>query len=483
MISLQSRPSVSRKFTLVLPLMSVVAWSTASAQTLTTLANFDNTDGSYPLSGLIADPNGNLFGTTTFGGASNAGTVFEIVKTASGYATTPKTVVSFDINNGAEPTTTLIADGIGNLFGTTYGNIEVAPLGSSDLSWGTVFEIAKTASGYAAAPTTLFTFDGGIDGGEPATGLMADANGNIFGTTSWGGPYLYFGTVFEITKTTTGYASTPTTLFSFDATDGYFPGASLISDSNGNLVGTTVSGGTYSYFGTVFEIAKTTSGYASTPTTLVSFNGSNGGSPYGNLIADANGNLFGTTAFGGASNGGTVFEITKTASGYASTPTILVSFNRSKGFQPMAGLIADAKGNLFGTTLYGGASPGPLGDGTVFEIVKTASGYASTPTTLVSFNGNNGSLPYASLIADGNGNLFGTTSGGGTSSFGTVFEVTGTGFITPTEFGGTSGTTNCIGKSVFALTQEYGGLAQAAAALGYNSVAALQSTVDSYCSQ
>jgi uncharacterized repeat protein (TIGR03803 family) len=133
----------------------------------------------------------------------------------------------------------------------------------------------------------------------------------------------------------------------------------------------------------VFEIIKTAHGYASTPITLVSFNETNGRLPEGTLIADAKGDLFGTTAQGGTNGDGTVFEIAKTATGYASTPTTLVSFNGTDGAAPLASLTADAKGDLFGTTSQGGTN----GDGTVFEIAKTAAGYASTPITLVSFDG------------------------------------------------------------------------------------------------
>jgi uncharacterized repeat protein (TIGR03803 family) len=167
----------------------------------------------------------------------------------------------------------------------------------------------------------------------------------------------------------------------------------------------------------VFEIAKTKHGYASTPTTLVSFcalpNCADGSFPVAGLIADANGNLFGTTAGGGAHDSGTVFEIAKTKHGYASTPTTLISFcalpGCADGSAPMAGLISDADGNLFGTTADGGV----YDDGTVFEIAKTKHGYASTPTTLVSFDGDNGDFPLAGLIADAHGNLFGTTDSGG----------------------------------------------------------------------
>jgi uncharacterized repeat protein (TIGR03803 family) len=289
-----------------------------------------------------------------------------------------------------------------------------------------VYEIIKTASGYQSTPITLASFTGNQlgGGGVPTSSLIADANGDLFGTTFDFGPP---GTVFEVVKTSSGYASTPTTLVAFDGINGACPYGSLIADANGDLFGTT-TGNLTNGFGTVFEIVKTASGYASSPTTLVTFNASDGAYPFGGLIADANGDLFGTTSgtigSGGTNLDGTVFEIVKTASGYASTPTTLVSFDGSNGAHPQGSLIADANGDLFGTTAYGGA----YNDGTVFEIVKTASGYASTPTVLVSFNSDDGANPYCSLIADANGDLFGTTVGV-TGGGGTVFEITDSGFV------------------------------------------------------
>jgi uncharacterized repeat protein (TIGR03803 family) len=147
-----------------------------------------------------------------------------------------------------------------------------------------------------------------------------------------------------------------------------------------------------------------------TLTTLVNFNFLNGSGPSVGLTADAAGNLFGTTSTGGTNNDGTVFEIVQNAGVYASTPTILVNFSYNvRGFGADAsGLITDSAGNLFGTTGSGGDANG---DGTVYEIVKTAGVYAGTLTTLVSFNGTNGSIP-TGLIADAAGNFFGTTTGG-----------------------------------------------------------------------
>ena len=459
--------------------VSVVSTSAASAQTLTTLVSFDLSDGAGPeYVSLISDANGNLFGTTSAGGEFSYGTVFEIVKTTTGYASAPTTLVSFNGSDGEHPTGALIADANGNLLGTTNSG------GAS--GDGTVFEIVKTTTGYASAPTTLFSFDGS-DGQFPVGALIADANGNLFGTTD-------SGTVFEIVKTMNGYASTPTTLARVNGS----PFAGLLADANGNLFGTTYGGGgssncNYGGCGTVFEIVKTTTGYASTPTTLVTFDGTDGEILFAGLIADANGNLFGTTYGGGGSSNcnyggcGTVFEIVKTTTGYASTPTTLVTFNGIHGALPDAGLIADAAGNLFGTTFAGGASSNCNygGCGTIFEVVKdpnAPTGYASTPITLVSFDLNNGGGPFG-LIADANGNLFGATQGGGAYVYyGTVFEVSGSGFLPPKQFAGTPGTANCNGGSTSALANTYGGLAHAAAALGYGSVKDLQNAVAQYCS-
>jgi hypothetical protein len=443
----------------------------ASAQTLTTLTSW--TDGEVPWGSLVADANGDLFGTTA--GGAGYGTVFEIVKTSSGYASTPTTLVSFDNSNGASPLAGLIADANGNLFGTTS---------QGGAGFGTVFEIANSGGVYASSPTTLVTFNGS-DGAVPEAGLIADANGNLFGTTSQGG--AGYGTVFEIANSGGVYASSPTTLASFDfSPHGAVPLAGLIVDANGNLFGTTYLGGAYGK-GTVFEIAKTSSGYASTPTTLVSFDFSNGAFPLAGLIVDANGNLFGTTSQGGTTpqggpGYGTIFEIANSGGVYASTPTTLVTFNGNDGAVPEAGLIADANGNLFGTTNTSNVG-GVYGYGTVFEIANSGGVYASSPTTLVIFNGSDGAYPPTGLIADGNGNVFGTTAGDGSDNTGTVFEITGGGFVPPTQLAGTPGSADCGGKITSSLAHTYGGIAHAASALGYASVNALQNAIANFCSK
>ena len=325
---------------------------------------------------------------------------------------TLKTLVSFISDSSGEgpdgtmPKGDLIANSKGDLFGTTSQ-------GGAN-GFGTVFEIAKTVAGYASTPTTLVSFKmetpdfGGI---FPQGGLIADANGDLFGTTGGGGANGD-GTVFEILKTGSGYASAPTTLVSFNFTDGAGLPGNLIADANGDLFGATEVGGANDA-GNVFEIAKTAAGYASAPTTLINFNGADGSGPAASLIADANGDLFGTTSGGGANLNGTVFEIKKTASGYASTPTTLVSFDGADGAGPQGSLVADANGDLFGTTT--GLSLSVATHGTVFEIKKSPAGYATAPITLASADDTVGSL-----IADANGDLFGTSLDGGAKGTGAV---------------------------------------------------------------
>ena len=373
---------------------------------VTTLVRFKGTDGSAPGGSPFVDVAGDLFGTTSRGGASDDGTVFEITKTSGTYARTPTTLVSFNSTNGAYPTVGLFADAAGDLFGTTT-------YGGPNVDDGMVFEIAKTDGSYASTPTILASFNG-TNGARPNGSLIADTTGDLFGTTASGAKNA--GSVFEIAMTGGTYASTPTTLVSFNGADGDDPVDGLFVDAAGNLFGTTFGGGA-NYAGTVFEVARTGDGYASTPTTLVSFDPSDG-SPYGRLIADVSGDLFGVTADGGAANDGTVFEIAKTGDSYASTPTTLANFNGTNGAGPSGGLIADANGDFFGTTDEGGAN----GVGTAFELVANGGSYALT--TLVSFNGTDGYGPVAGLSFDAAGDLFGTTLYGGANfDDGTVFEI------------------------------------------------------------
>jgi uncharacterized repeat protein (TIGR03803 family) len=201
------------------------------------------------------------------------------------------------------------------------------------------------------------------------------------------------------------YATTYTTLASFDTTTGSSPSSKLLVDSAGNLYGTTEGG--IGGQGTVFKMTAANN-YAIS--TLASFNGLNGAQPNGGLIADAAGNLYGTTIYGGANSVGTAYKL-DASNNYALTTLATLTFNGPN--EPYTGLIADAAGNLYGTT-------GGDGFGTVYKLTASNS-YALS--TLVHFNGTNGNLPFSGLIADAVGNLYGTTVGGGPSNHGTVFML------------------------------------------------------------
>ena len=379
--------------------------------TLTTLVSFNGSDGRYPGAGFVMDRKGNLFGTTFYGGGSGDGTVFEVAKTASGFDTSPITLANITGSVGGQPQPILYLDAAGNIFGATHIGGGV----------GAVYEIAKTSGGYADTPTLLASFSG-ANGANPDSGVIADATGNLFGTTSAGGAHNN-GVVYEIAKTGSGWSGSPTTLFNFDGTSGALPNGGLLIDAAGNLFGAAILGGT-SNKGVVFEIPLTATGYAPNPTVLVSFDGTNGDQPL-SILADTNGNLFGITEYGGTFNDGTVFEIPKTALGYASSPVTLVNFNGTNGALPCGGLTIDAAGNLFGNTLNGGAS----GFGTIFKIANSLAGYATTPTTLWNFDTAGQANPKSGLTADAMGNLFGGTPSGGAFGNGSVFEITNTGFV------------------------------------------------------
>ena len=356
------------------------AWA---AGNLVTLVEFEVNNGSYPEAGLIADSKGNLYGTTSEGGGnSQDGTVFELSPPAdSGTGWTLSTLAKFRGTNGTYPFSTLIADSAGNLYGTTaYGGANNA---------GTVFELSPPADGGTKwALTTLVSFSkDGANPFTPFTGLIADSAGNFYGTTANGGKDGY-GTVFELSPSGAGRITwTVTTLVSFNGKNGASPYAGLIADSAGNLYGTTSFGGTNND-GTVYELSPPTDGGTTwTRRTLFAFNGKNGADPGpGALIADNAGNLYGTTNVGGKNNDGTVYELSPPADGMTKwAHRILLAFNRTHGAYPSGALLLDSAGNLYGTTGLGSKGDG----GTVYELSPpTDGGTTWTHKTLTSFSGN-----------------------------------------------------------------------------------------------
>src|ERR1017187_10338672 len=264
------------------------------------------------------------------------------------------------IPDGASPMAGLIWDAAGNLYGTTvWGGTSPSCGGGC----GTVFELTPAAGG-GWTEKVLWSFGNGTDGVSPVAGMVFDAAGNLYGTTLYGGT-TGFGTVFELTPAADGTWAEKV-LYSFgNGTDGSIPDSGLIFDADGNLYGTTTQGGTFNQTGTVFELTPAAGGIG-TEKVLHSFgNGTDGTYPEGGLIFDAAGNLYGTTWGGGAQgNGGTVFELTTAAGGTWPERGLHNFGSGADGAHPGAGLVFDAAGNLYGTTRGGGT----YGGGTVFEL-------------------------------------------------------------------------------------------------------------------
>jgi uncharacterized repeat protein (TIGR03803 family) len=281
-----------------------------------------------------------------------------------------------------------------------------------------ILTLALFATGTCAVAqdeTLLYSFGSHLkDGKTPIACLIFDGSGNLYGTTSTGGPDNG-GIVFELTPTSGG-GWTETLLHNFNHETGAELRGGLIFDGAGDLYGTTSGGGAHDS-GTVFELTpKTGGGWKNA--VLHTFNGTDGANPAAALIFDAAGNLYGTATAGGAHNHGTVFELMP-KSGGGWNEKVLHNFNTNgkDGNNPRSSLIFDAAGNLYGTTV----SP----YGTAFELMPEARGpWTLKALHIFNFNGTDGVEPYAGLIFDAAGNLYGTTSGGGAHDSGTVFEIT-----------------------------------------------------------
>jgi uncharacterized repeat protein (TIGR03803 family) len=297
---------------------------------------------------------------------------------------------------GAQPYAGVIRDSAGNLYGTT------SCCGTGGGA-GTVYKLDTSGQ-----ETVLYTFTGGADGGQPQSGVIRDAAGNLYGTTVYGGyggapgPQLGLGVVYKLDT-----AGQQTVLYRFPGgTGGYSPYAGVIRDSAGNVYGTTYSGGTANS-GVVYKLD--TGGHE---TVLYSFTGgADGSNPYAGVVRDSAGNLYGTTDYGGTANGGVIYKLDT-----AGQETVLYSFTRVAGeANPYSnGVIRDSAGNFYGTTPFGGTA----GAGAVYKL-DTAGQY----TVLYNFTGGaDGEYPNGDLVRDSSGNLYGTTEDGGTGS-GVVYKL------------------------------------------------------------
>jgi uncharacterized repeat protein (TIGR03803 family) len=412
----------SRHFLFALSALAVatllMATPAAAAPAEHTLHSFDfgGSEGVDPKGGLVFDASGNLYGTTSQGSVTGDGSVFEL-SPRSGGGWSEKVLHNFVASkDGSDPYASLIFDASGNLYGTTI-------LGGA-FGFGSVFEMSPKAGG-GWTEKLIYSFHESNDGTLPYSALILDAAGNLYGTTRESTSGMQ-GTVFELSPTSSG-PWTEQILHSFTGSDGANPIGGVVFDSAGNLYGTTEEGGDYGY-GTVFELSPSSSGWSES--VLYSFN-TNGVDPIypgAGLAIDSSGNLYGTGFDGAAYGGGAVFELKNSGGTWKESIVHAFNYSGGDGFSPQATLTLDAAGNLYGTTAFGGSGGctsdnSVVGCGTVFKL-KPSSG-AWTETILHNFNntGEDGQWPEAGVILDASGNLYGTTLFGGTYGNGAVFEI------------------------------------------------------------
>ena len=342
---------------------------TWSQRVLHSFAAPDTGDGEYPFSALLVDRKGDLLGTTYVGGSSidSSGSVFELSPVGNSW--NESNIFSFTIGSngrfsgGSYVVSGLIADAKGSLYGTASAG---GSTGCDYIGCGVVYQLASLEGGWHEKVLHIFF---GPDGADPISRLVMDSAGRLYGTTPAGGnPGCIFngrngcGLVFELTPVTGGGWNYKV-LYSFTGNaDGANPASALIMDASGRLFGTTNGGGLG--YGTIFELTNQPGG-AWEVNTLHTFNLSDGSQPYGTLALDQEGRLYGTTAVGGVNNTGTVFELAETNGIW--NETILHSFGQpgqGDGNNPLTGIIIGPAGNLYGTTALGGK----YNQGTVFQI-------------------------------------------------------------------------------------------------------------------
>jgi len=399
------------------------------AATRKTLYSFsDGMDGAIPAATMVLDAAGNLYGTTLEGGTPQGlGTVFKLTRPGPGHTAWTETVLyRFKTPaDGFAPEAPLIFDRAGNLYGTTRDIYKDY--------YGTVFKLSPPAPGQTAwTHTVLYRFKGGSDSGAPLSRLAFDRAGNLYGTTSgadFGPPPLGYGTVFKLAPPVSGKGLwTETILHSFGTIpfDGNYPEGGVVLDAGGNLYGTAKNGGGHPGCGVVFRLAPPAAGKTAWTESIL-YNPSilPGCSPIGELSFDKLGNLYGVMGTGTLTGIGAIFKLAPpTAGRTAWRPTpLFTQFKFANGNQPLAGVVFDPSGNLYGVTGAGGTN-GIESYGTVYELTPPKTGKGPwKETVLWTFTGEDGVQPTGGLVRGTAGHLFGTTVHGGTKDRGTVFEI------------------------------------------------------------
>lgn len=384
-------------------LLAIIGCGTAFGVQATVLYNFGWGDGAWPYGSLIFDGFGNLYGTTSGQGQYDCGTVFKLSPNQDG-TWTESVLYNFAGSNnhdGCSPITGLVFDNEGNLYGTTlWGGNPACP----SKGCGTVFQVAPKDDGTWTESVILAFGSEPQFGANPFYGVVVDQLGNVYGTASQ--------TIFQLTPHPDG-SWEPTVLYSFTGgKDGEFPGG-LAIDSSSSLYTLALHGGNNFCFqgcGTVFRLVPQPGG-GWTPSVLYSFKGKAGMYPTGTPVLDGSGSLYGATS------DDTVFRLTPTPTGHWNHTVIHRFSDQQHGYDVNGNLSFDALGNLYGTTQVGGK----FNNGTVFRL--SPSGDGGVNFNYFSFDLSDGSSPLAGVVFDQAGNLYGTTVSGGTR-LGVAYEIT-----------------------------------------------------------
>lgn len=403
-----------RIFTLgsVLLMMMLALSAVANAATESLLYTFTETTNFWPQGALIEDATGNLYGTTRGGGAYGVGSVFELSPPAvSGGAWTLTTLYSFVPygSGGYVPVSDLVRDQAGAFYGTTFSG------GDATCNCGVVYKLVPPVTGGTWTESQLYAFTGNSDGRLPAAATLAlTTKGTLYGVTVRGGTWDS-GVIYQLT-TKNGKTYTESVLYSFgDLADASTPSGGILMDSAGNLYGVASQGGAFGG-GAVYRYVPASQTHAAQESLLFSFGASTttGTAPNGNLVFDVGGNIYGVTNTGGSTNDyGVVYSLAPAKTTW--TETILYTFSKSSGVNPVGGLSWNhTNNNLYGTTssLNGLTS----GDGTVFKLVPPAvKGGAWTESTLFEFSYSvTGGYPTGAPTRDSKtGTLYGTAYNGG----------------------------------------------------------------------
>jgi uncharacterized repeat protein (TIGR03803 family) len=411
----------------ILFVLTLLSSRAVHAQTFRVIHAFTGAgDGANPAAGLTIDRGGNLYGTAYFGGhdrgnctGTGCGTVYKVSLHNSAWIFT-RLYPFTGTGDGAGPNSRVTFSPDGTLYGSTYIGNNIYNLKPPPTASPATFASWKIS--------LVHQFGSVGDGSSPSGGLTFASGSAVYGTTYSGGNWALCGgtgcgRVYELTRSNGSWMEVP--LYDFTGQDdGQYPAGGVIFDHSGNFYGTTSQGGP-SQFGVVFELTNS-SGWQEN--TLYGFHGgSDGKFPLAGLIMDQSGNLYGATSMGGAGNGGTVFSLMLSNGNWISN--LLSSLDGNSGTGPLSSLIMDSAGNLYGTTY----SDGALGFGSVFKLTQTGEGWIYT--SLYDFTGgSDGAYPVGGVVIDANGDVFGTTyAGGGTGSFcdanfgnqcGVIFEIT-----------------------------------------------------------